>query len=57
MNRFQLASLLLLCCGLASVRAQAACMLNDKREDCGEWPAALPDSPSAESAVNNVCSY
>ena len=32
-----LASVFLLSCGLASVRAQAACMLDDQREDCGEW--------------------
>ena len=31
-----LTSVILLSCGLAGVRAQAACMLDDQREDCGE---------------------
>ena len=37
-NVVLLTSVILLSCGLASVRAQAACqMLDDQREDCGEW--------------------
>ena len=31
-----LTPVILLSCGLAGVRAQAACMLDDQREDCGE---------------------
>ena len=36
-NVVLLTSVILLSFALASVRAQAACMLDDQREDCGEW--------------------